>query len=240
MKCKIDRTAYDKMDAAFQAEYSQDGDDFILTLDGAPDTGALKRAKDHEKERRQKAEAELVTVKATLTEKEDELIDIRKGVIPKDDVDALETSWKKKMDDQKADYETRLTESEGSLTGLLVDSVANRIAGDISTVPSLMAESIKQRLTTEIVDGKRVTRVLDAAGKPSALTIEELQKEIVANPTFAPIIVGSKASGSGANGGGSNNGSAKTFSGMSESERVSLFREDPNKYRSLRDQEQSA
>ena len=73
-----------------------------------------------------------------------------------------------------------------------------KIANEISTVPDLMSGAISARLTTEIVDGKATTRVLDQDGKPSALTVEELKKEFVANEKFSSIIVGSNASGSGA------------------------------------------
>ena len=59
-----------------------------------------------------------------------------------------------------------------------------------------------------------VTRVLDKDGKPSAMTVEELAAEFVANKDFSAIITASKASGgagkpSNNNGGGAPNQSDK-------------------------------
>lgn len=57
---------------------------------------------------------------------------------------------------------------------------------------------IKSRLSVE--EGK--TRVVDAAGHPSAFTIDDLEKEFRSNQLFAPVIIGSKATGTGGEGGG--------------------------------------
>ena len=81
---------------------------------------------------------------------------------------------------------------------MLVDNVAQSMASKISKAPELILPHIKARLKAEFNEGKAVTRVLDKDGNPSAFGIEDLQKEMVANPAFAPIIIGSKASNSGA------------------------------------------
>ena len=60
----------------------------------------------------------------------------------------------------------------------------------------------------DIRDGKPTVVVLDANGKPSAATLEELKAEFVNDPAFAPLIVGSKASGSGASGAKPGSGAA--------------------------------
>jgi hypothetical protein len=52
----------------------------------------------------------------------------------------------------------------------------------------------------DIKDGRAVAVVMDAEGKPSALTVDELGKEIANNAAFAPLIVASNAAGGGANG----------------------------------------
>lgn len=239
MKLNVNAEEYELLDDAIKAEYKKDGDGFSLTVDGLEDTGALKRAKEHEKERRQKVEAELKEIKDQLTTKEDEIIDLRKGAVSKDDVEALERSYKEKLEKSEKEYSGRIQEAEGSLRSMLVDNVATKLANEISTVPELMSGAISARLTTEIVDGKATTRVLDQNGKPSALTVEELKKEFVANEKFSSIIVGSNASGSGAQGSGNGGGAAKKFSEMSEADRVSLYKDSPDEYRKIRDQEQS-
>jgi hypothetical protein len=75
------------------------------------------------------------------------------------------------------------------------------MANEISVAPDLLLPHIKSRLTTELVDGEYVTRVLDREGKPSAHSIEELQKDVMQDKRYSAIIKGSKASGGGASGG---------------------------------------
>ena len=98
MKLNLTTEEYDSLDESLKNEYTQDGEGFKLSVEGLEDTGALKRAKEHEKERRQKVEAELKELKETLTAKEDEIIDLRKGAVSKDDVEALERSYKEKLE----------------------------------------------------------------------------------------------------------------------------------------------
>lgn len=239
MKLNLTTEEYDSLDESLKNEYKLDGEGYALNVEGLEDTGALKRAKEHEKERRQKVEAELKELKEALTAKEDEIIDLRKGAVSKDDVEALERSYKEKLEKSSKEYEERIGNAEGSLRNMLVDNVATKLANEISTVPDLMSGAIAARLTTEIVDGKATTRVLDQNGNLSALTVDELKKEFIANEKFSSIIVGSNASGSGATGSGNGGGASKKFSDMSEAERVQLYKDSPDDYAKLRDQEQT-
>ena len=236
MKATITKEEFEKLSDEFKSEYSASGDDYSLKVEGGEDTGALKRAKDYEVERRKKAETTLKDTKDELESKVTELEDIRKGAISKDDVDALEKSYKEKYEKREKELQEKIDNSENSLKGLLVDNVASGIASELSTVPDLLADQIRKRLTTEQVDGKTVTRVLDAEGKPSALSVDDLKKEILADKKYAPILIGSKASGSGAQGSEANGG-AKKFSEMSEKERTDLYQSDKDAYRKLRDEE---
>jgi hypothetical protein len=63
-------------------------------------------------------------------------------------------------------------------------------------------------------------------GKPSALTLADLEKEFVDNKAFAPIIRASNASGGGASG-GTGGGATKAFKDMNTAERTELYRKDP-------------
>lgn len=192
----------DGLHDTIKSEYKK-GDDgkFHLDVEGGEDTGALKRAKDHEKSARQKAEQLLQEAQDKLVELSDERDGLLRGAIPKGDVEKLEASWKSKL----ATREKELGDQIGGLTShlntMLVDNVAQGMAGKISKVPELMLPHIRGRLKAEYVDGRPTTRVLDKDGNPSALTVTDLEKELFTNPTFAPIIIGSKASGSGAEGG---------------------------------------
>jgi hypothetical protein len=174
---------------------------YQLDLDGVEDTGALKRAKEHEKSARQAAEKQAKELAARQEAIQEELDQMRRGAIPKGDVEKLEGSWKDKLAKKEAELTGERDAALGTLKTLLVDNVAQSLASKISNSPDLMLPHIKARLMTEKTAEGYVTRVLDKEGKPSALSIEELQKELTTDKRFAAIIIGSKASGGGATGG---------------------------------------
>ena len=88
----------DGLHDTIKSEYKK-GDDgkFHLDVEGGEDTGALKRAKDHEKSARQKAEQLLQEAQDKLVELSDERDGLLRGAIPKGDVEKLEASWKSKL-----------------------------------------------------------------------------------------------------------------------------------------------
>jgi hypothetical protein len=201
---------------AFRPEYKP-GDDgkFVLDIEVAdgkvnhPAVTALLSAKQREAEARTKAEGkarELAEkLEATILEKENLL----KGTVPKDNFAALEASYKERSEREKGELKTALegeiTKLSGSLKTVLVDNVARSIATGLAinaeSIP-LFLPFIAPRLTVEMdADGHAKTRVVDKEGKPSAATLEDLAKEISALPMFAPLIIGSKATGSSADGG---------------------------------------
>ena len=51
LKKKITKEAFEKLPDVLKSEYVANGDDYVLDVDGEEDTGALKRAKDREKQR---------------------------------------------------------------------------------------------------------------------------------------------------------------------------------------------
>lgn len=188
-----------------KSEYKK-GDDgkFHLDVEGFddhPNAGALKRAKDYEKTARQKAEKQLKEMQDQLASLLEEREGFLKGAIPKGDVEKLENSYKEKAAKREKELSDQIENMQTHLNTILVDNVANGLAREISKSPDLIFPHIKGRLKAEYVDGRPTTRVLDKEGNPSAFEIEDLKKEMVANPIFAPIIIGSKASGSSADGG---------------------------------------
>lgn len=192
----------DGIPADVAKEYKK-GDDnkYHLDIEGAEDTGALKRAKDHEKTERQRAETALKEARDQLLALTEERDGMLRGAVPKGDVDKLENSYKEKLIKREAELTAQINGLNGHINTMLVDNVAIGMASKISTSPDLILPHIKGRLRTEFVDGKPVTRVLAQDGTISAATLEDLSNEMVANKAFAPIIIGSKASGSGAEGG---------------------------------------
>lgn len=55
LKKKINKNEYEKLNESFKELYVEDGDNFILDLEGEEDLGALKRAKEHEAAKRKEA-----------------------------------------------------------------------------------------------------------------------------------------------------------------------------------------
>lgn len=205
MALKAILESLDGLPDAVKSEYKK-GDDgkFHLDVEGIddhPSVGALKRAKDYEKSERQKVAKQLGDLQAQLEALTEERDGLLKGAIPKGDVDKLEGSWKQKLAAREKELSDQINGLTSHLNTMLVDNVAQGLATKISKVPELMLPHIKGRLKAEFVDGKPTTRILDKDGNPSALTVADLEKELFTNPTFAPIIIGSKASGSGAEGG---------------------------------------
>ena len=208
LKKKLTKEEHAKLSEHIKAEYIEDGDGFRLDIDGDEDTGALKRAKDREAQLRREAETKLREAQEQLDALGND--DARK----KGDIQTLEKSWQKKLDDSKAEYESKLGKLTSHTKTQLVDNVAQQIASKISNAPALLLPHIKARLAADFEGDAPVTRILDKDGKPSAMTVEELSAEFVANKDFSAIITASKASGgagkpSNSNGGGAPNKSDK-------------------------------
>lgn len=208
LKKKLTKDEHSKLADHLKAEYIEDGDGFRLDIDGDEDTGALKRAKDREAQLRREAEAKLREAQEQLDALGND--DARK----KGDIQTLEKSWQKKLEDKTAEYEAKLGKLTSHTKTQLVDNVAQQIAAKISNAPALLLPHIKARLAADFEGDSPVTRILDKDGKPSAMTVEELSAEFVANKDFSAIITASKASGgagkpSNSNGGGAPNNSDK-------------------------------
>lgn len=201
-----DRKHYRPLDAGgFYADV--DG----LDTDAHPAVGALVRAKKREAESRASAEASAKEARAALEAKTTEIEGMLKGVMPKENVERLEKSWNEKLTKAVTEKDTQIAALNGSLNRVLVRSVAESIAMKVAKSPTevpLFIPHILPRLAVEITDGEARTRVLDADGKPSAASLEDLQKEILANKMFAAVLMGSQATGGGAGGGSGSNGSA--------------------------------
>ena len=229
LKQKITAEVFAALSAEMQKEYKLVGTDYVLDVEGYEDPGELKRAKDREtqaaKEARaaaKKAQDDLAALQASLGD--DAAATARKL----GDIATLEKSWQAKLDAAVTDGATKLTKREVFIQSSLVDGVAAQIAARIAKSPNVILPHIKARLAADLTGDTPATRVLDALGKPSALTVAELEKEFITNPDFADIIVASSGSGGGAPGGSQNGGgAAKKFADMTGSERVEYHKRDP-------------
>lgn len=186
MALKAILESLDGLPDAIKSEYKK-GDDGkfhldVEDLDNHPGLGALKRAKDREAQLRREAETKLREAQEELDRINGD--DARK----KGDIATLEKSWQKKLDDQKAEYEAKVSKLTSHTTKTLVDNVASQLAHKISNAPAIIMPHIKSRLIADFEGDTPVTRVLDKDGKPSALTIDELANEFIANKDFSAII----------------------------------------------------
>ena len=189
LKKKMTKEDHANLPDHLKSEYIEDGDGFRLDIDGDDDNGALKRAKDREVQLRRDAEARLKDAQDQLDALGSD--DARK----KGDIQTLEKSWQKKIDDQRAGYEDRLGKLTAHTKTQLVDSVAMQIASKISSAPAIMLPHIKARLAADFDGDSPVTRVLGADGSLSSMSIDALSAEFVANKDFSAIILASKATG---------------------------------------------
>jgi hypothetical protein len=195
LKKKITKTAFEKLDDGIKAFYKEADDGYHLDIEddkSNDDIAKLERAKDREaaaaKELREK-NRELEEKLASFTND-----DARK----RGDIEALEKSWKDKLDKRERELNEKLVAKDAFIKDVLVQDKAENLATKISTVPNVMKRVIQDRLHVDMSGDKPVLRVLDTDGKASALSLADLEKEIVANAEYAPIIIGSKASGGGA------------------------------------------
>lgn len=189
LKRKLTATEHAALSDVLKAEYKADGAGFVLDTDDATE---LLNARNQEKEARRLAEKARDDAQAALDALKD------KTSRENGDVAALDASYKQKLADEKK----RADAAEATLTSERQDRHASTVADGIAkrfTVPGLVGPHISKRLAVEMHDGKAVVRVLDKEGKPSALSVADLEKEFVDNPDYKAIVIASKATGSAEN-----------------------------------------
>lgn len=193
LKRKITAAEHAALADHFKAEYKPLGDGFVLDTD---DAAELERALETVKAEAKTAKEQLDALQAAKDEADRATAAaVEEAARKKGDVSALEASWQKKLDDAAAAGAKVADALRGQLRTLLVTNKAMEIATAISTVPELLIPAIEKRLQADIDGDNAKTRVLDADGKPTAATLDELKQEFVANDKYAAIIIGSKASG---------------------------------------------
>ena len=155
-----------------------------------------------------------------IREKEEELA--RKN----GDVAALEASWKEKLQTEK---EAANAEKD-NLKKLASEGVVNKALDPIANkfkAPTLIKRALRDRVEVDFTENGAELRVLDKDGKPSALSMSDLEKEILENTEYSSILVQSRASGSTSNSGQHSGGSAETdkrWSQLTPAEKVEALK----------------
>ena len=190
LKYEID--SVEGLDEGLANLYEQnEGGKFRLKVDGMPEVDA---------EEVERYKAKVKEVEKHLKDKDREARKAAEEAARKSgDIQALEQSWQKKLDDALTEKESALNQYQAMVKNLTVGTAATRLASEIAVPGSadVLLPHIERRLAVEIEGDMPKTRVLDAAGNPTAMSLDDLRKELSGNSAFAPIIVGSKASGSG-------------------------------------------
>lgn len=135
-----------------------------------------------------------------------------------DDAISKNAEWESKYNGLIDDNRKKTLSAEASRIAATLTKDTNRA--------SLLEQQISNRLT---LDGDAFS-VLDASGKPTISSIEELTGQIKEQYPF--LVDGSQASGGGAQG-GSSGAAGTSFSKMNMTERAKLANSDPVKYQSL-------
>lgn len=183
------------------------GGGFQLAVEGMENIGALKRSTEHERAEHGKTKAELKKIKdaqAAIDEKARKAAD--EAALKSGDLEAYRKSAEKQRADdlaaKDAEYQPKLLKLDGTVRRLLVSDVATRVASELAIKGSEgpLAKLISDRLAVEERDGEHVTVVRGLDGKPSALTVDDLKKEILSDKALAPLLAAGKGSGGGAGG----------------------------------------
>lgn len=226
MALKFRLPTLDDVPEAVRSFYVEQDGEYQLTVEGLEDTGALKRSLDHVRRERDAHKGEAARLKA-----EKEAADLA-ALKATGDMESLQKSYEDKIKAQNDAEKARIKALEDKAKRAAIDAAAIKLATELSTVPTLMQRIIAERLYVDLVGDDALVRVADATGKPSAASLDDLRKEILANKEYASILIGSKASGGGAGQGGANGGTSggagsKKIADMSETERTAFFRADP-------------
>ena len=226
MTLKFQLDSLEGVEESVAALYVEKDGKFVLGIDGLPQqedvTGLKAKVQELLDEKKAEADKRKAAEEQARLEREEAL---RKS----GNVEELEKSWSEKYNRREAELTGTLESERATLQGQIRDLTVGRTATEIATALAVPGSAkallphIERRLSVEQRDGKPTVVVLDAAGKLSAATLDELKAEFTNDPAFGPLIAGSKASGGGAGGAGKGGGAAKGNIGGTKEERTAAI-----------------
>jgi len=197
---KFEVDSLDNLDDSVKSLYEASGDKYRLKIEGLPkqeDVTGLKvkvqELLDEKKEEAKKRKAAEDAAEAARLE----------TAKKSGDTESLEKSWSDKYAKRERELLAELEQYKGTVVKLTSGQTATKMASELAAVVNGVSMAghleyvIAPRLRTEYKDGNPTTIVLDKNGQPSAMTIDELKAEIKEDPSNAPLISGTKASGAG-------------------------------------------
>lgn len=232
LKLKLTKEEYASLNESLQGLYAETDEGFALDVDGIEDTGALKRAKEHEKAARKLAEDKTREMREQFEQLQKQLeeagnADSRK----KGDIEAIEASYQKKLKEAEEKARLEVDKLTSTLKNSTLESHARKLATDLSGESAdLILPHILRKLSVDLEEGTPKIRVLGDDGQPTADSLDDLREFFFTNKTYAPIVVGSKASGGGAAGAKGGGATTKKLSDMTATEEALFAKQNPEKY----------
>lgn len=188
LKHKITEDEFKKLNEVIQEEYTKVGDEYILDVEGLEDPDRLRRA--HER-----TKADNKRLKEDIAARDEEIATLKKNG-GNADIGKLEKQWKEKHDTEVKGLTDKLAQKDALIVGSLKTSFADTLAAKISTAPSLMKPIILDRLTVEFDDEGKPSLTVLGNDRKSVITPEQFEKELTKTKEYAPILLGSRATGS--------------------------------------------
>lgn len=185
MALKLQVSSIDEVDEKYRDQYKEveEGGAKVFKLDvlGIPDDGPLKRA--HERVKQELAAA------------------LEAGRKKGEDLASIEASYKERL----AEAEKAATEATKSVQKALKTEKKAKVLSDIAAAVAVDVDSqdvvqlfAEKRIRIDIEDDRVIPRVLDADGKVSSLSVDDLIKELKADKRLARVVGASRGSGGGA------------------------------------------
>jgi len=230
MKYTIDKEAFDALTEDAKKEYNLDGETATLVIEGGPDIARLEKKANLAEEHRKKAEDARDAAEDNLKTARAEF---SKAGGNADKIKELEAKHTAELEKVRKERESEKAEALAKSDQEMVNAEATKFASENFTIPGLVSDQIAKRLNVEEVGGKRVVRVLDADGNPSALGINDLHKEFLDNKEFAPIIKANVGAGGGASPAAGGGADHKGKENLSLTEKVAMKKDNPTQYAAL-------
>ena len=227
LKRKIDTIDGLKPDVAALYTKGEDGK-FTLDVEGiepVEDVSGLKSALAKEKKAALEYRKRMDEIEAEKAAREEELLK-KAG-----NTEALEKSYKDREAKRKAEYEASIAERDKEIDQFSRGAAIDQLL-DGKVIPRakdwLKKEVLSRTRLEKDADGKRVIRVLDESGNPTATGLEEfIKSNVLDNKDNAPFIIAGRASGGGTGGANAGGGSgagkvitSSTWSAMSPASRL--------------------
>lgn len=233
LKFKLD--SLDGLDESVAAMYEAKNGAYFLKVDGMPKDSEADKLRNQveslmEEKKRAKAQAKEAEELARKAAEE--------KARANEDYETLAASLQSRIDDEVANHgvtKEELSKIRQRDADKALDIASADLAGQLADGANakILQRFVRDRLRFED-DGIKIT---DSDGNLTVSTLDDLAKEFKSNDMFSGLIVATKGDGGGASGAGGGSTGSKTFSELTTSEKVELYRSDRAKYDQLKNAE---